>query len=185
MATNPKYPRPDERPQPKLVEVGKPGRFPWPLIALIVAGAILLAIMFALPRTPRATPGPAAGQVPDQPFATQFQLTSLRVADSPVGGQAYVYGEIKNTGSNPVNQITIDASFMDSQGKPLQRETRNMELLSTKASIPEVVKDPLKPGATVPFRVPFDTIPSGWNHEVPQMQIVHVASQGQSGIPEK
>lgn len=192
MATNPNYQSPERRdearnerrPEPQIVEqIEKPSRFPWPLIALIVAGAILAVIIYALPRTPRAAPGPTAGEVPDQPFAGQLQMKGLRISESPVGGQIYVYGEIENTGSNPVAQVTVDAAFSNAQGQPVQRETRNIEFLNGDKGAPEVVTNPLKPGATTPFRVGFDALPAGWNHQVPQMRIVHVASPGQSGIP--
>jgi hypothetical protein len=184
MATNPNLRPPDRRSQPELVHLEeRRARFPWPLIALIVAGVILACIIYALPRTPKAAPGPAAGQVPDQPFGNELQMTGLRVAPAPVGSQVYVYGEIENTGSTPVGQVTVDATFSDAQGHLLQRETRNLELLKSANGAPEVVTTPLKSGATTPFRVGFDSIPSSWDHQVPRMQIVHVSAPGQGGIP--
>ena len=192
MATNPNYRPPDRndqtgsgmRPEPQIVEqIERRSRFPWPLIALIVAGTILAIIIYALPRTPRAAPGPTAGQVPDQPFAGQLQMKDLRLSESPIGGQTYVYGEIQNTGSNAIGQVTVDAAFTDAQGHPLQRETRNIEFLNGDKGAPEVVTTALKPGATTPFRVGFDALPAGWNHQVPQMRIVHVTAPGQPGIP--
>ncbi|HZU21743.1 MAG TPA: FxLYD domain-containing protein [Terriglobales bacterium] len=185
MATNPNYRPPDRQPAPHIVEqIEKPNRFPWPLVALVVAGVILAAIIYALPRTPKNSPGPVAGQVPDQPFATQLQFKGLRVSSAPVGGQSYIYGEIENTGSNAVGQVTVDAAFTDAQGHQVQRETRNLEFLTDDKGAPAAATSPLKPRQSMPFRVAFDGIPASWNHEVPQMRIVHVAAPGQSGIPE-
>lgn len=188
MATNPNYrppePRGDRRNEPQIVEqIEKPSRVPWPLIALVVAGVILAAIIIALPRTPKAAPGPSAGEVPDQPFGSQLQVKGVRLSSAPVGGQVYLYGEIENTGSNPVGQVTVDAAFNDAQGQPVQRETRNLEFLKDNKGAPEVVTTPLKPRQSVPFRVGFDALPTSWNHQVPQMRIVHVAAPGQPGIP--
>jgi hypothetical protein len=188
MATNPNYPprRGDRRPEivnrAEQEKIEGRSRFPWPLIALIVAGVILAAIIYALPRTPKAAPGPAAGQVPDQPFGNQIQLSGLRVVAAPVGGQVYVYGLMENTGSNPIGQVTVNATFTDNKGQPLQQETRNVEFLKSANGAPEVVTTPLQPRATTPFRVGFDSIPANWDHQVPRMQIEHVAAPGQ-GIP--
>ena len=65
----------------------------------------------------------------------------------------------------------------------MQRETRNLEFLKDSKGAPEVVTTPLKPGQTIPFRVAFDGLPTSWNHQVPQMRIVHVTAPGQPGIP--
>lgn len=187
MATNPNLTPPErrqpERPQPELIEVEKRSRFPWPLIALLATAAILAAIIYALPRTPKATPGAAAGQVPDQPFGSQVQMKGLRVAESPVGGQTYIYGEMTNTGGSSIYQVTVDSAFTDGSGQPIQRETRNAEFLSDSKGASAAAAGPLKAGQTMPFRVGFDAIPTGWNHQVPAMRIVHVATSASNVVP--
>jgi hypothetical protein len=37
-----------------------------------------------------------------------------------------------------------------------------------------IVTTPLKPGDSREFRLPFDTIPSSWNNQMPQLVIASV-----------
>ena len=73
-----------------------------------------------------------------------------------------IEGNIKNTGDRTVNRVEVTCVFYDYSGKPLYQERAAM------------VKTTLKPGETRRFRLAFDTIPDGWNNQMPQLVIALV-----------
>src|SRR5437868_207913 len=110
------------------IRIQPQSKFPWPLAALIVAGLILAVFVYLLPRgTPRQAGGPVAGQVPNQPFGGELQIAHITVQPDPTGAQAYVAGTIENTGGKAINEITVDAEFLDGDGKIVQKETKQVE----------------------------------------------------------
>jgi hypothetical protein len=72
MATNPKLPDyPDTAPRRSAnphgrVHLIRHGKFPWPIVALIVGATLLIAIIAVLPRGPRVRRPPLAEQVPSR-----------------------------------------------------------------------------------------------------------------------
>ncbi|MBV8053165.1 MAG: hypothetical protein JOZ80_18400, partial [Acidobacteriaceae bacterium] len=70
MATSPQFPpdmpRRGPREVPRLQLLKKKG-FPWTLLAIIVAAAMLAAMIYWLPQTPRASTPPTGADVPQQP----------------------------------------------------------------------------------------------------------------------
>jgi len=123
MATNPQYPNerrtPDTGPRdvhPKL-KVPPKSQFPWTLIAIMVAAAILIAIIATLPRATRMTPSPAAAQVPPQPTVNQVQLSNLSLQAAPVGGAYYLVGYLHNNGTTAITGVQVEVSFKGANGQ--------------------------------------------------------------------
>ena len=77
MASNPQFSqqkRPGQGPQvAPTIQVPRKKQFPSPVSALIIAGAMLIAVVAWLPRTPKARLGPTAAQIPAQPTPGQIQ----------------------------------------------------------------------------------------------------------------
>jgi hypothetical protein len=73
-----------------------------------------------------------------------------------------IEGNIKNTGGRTVNRVEVTCVFYDYNGKPLYQERSVM------------VRSALKPGEGRGFRLAFDTIPDGWNNQMPQLVIALV-----------
>ena len=73
-----------------------------------------------------------------------------------------IEGTIRNAGNRAVNRVVVTCVFYDFSGKALYQERSTM------------VSSPLKPGAMRPFRLAFDTIPDGWNNQMPQLVIALV-----------
>jgi hypothetical protein len=166
---------------PKLAQQPE-SKFPWPLVAILIAALLLAAIIAYMPRTPKAVERPkAGGEIPPQPFVSEIHLTGLGLADSPVGGQTYVTGQMENTGEHDITGITVQATFHDQNNAVVQQYTRPLEELNTKndanTSQP-FTNSPLRAGQTRAFRVAFDNVPSAWNHQPPDLVIVHEAYVG-------
>jgi len=99
-------------------------------------------------------------------------LSSLDLSEVEMGatdnalGQTLVEitGTIRNIGDRPVRSIRLNCVFFDVYGIELHR------VLST------IVRSSqgLEPGAEVPFRLPFDDIPDGWNQVLPSLYVAEI-----------
>ena len=99
-------------------------------------------------------------------------LTSLDLSDVEMGatdnalGQTLVEitGTIRNIGDRPVRSIRLNCVFFDVYGVELHR------VLTT------IVRSSqgLQPGGEVPFRLPFDDIPDGWNQVLPSLYVAEI-----------
>ena len=167
---NPQFPL---RPQSK---------FPWPLVAVIVAALVLAVFIFYLPRAPKRGPNPTAAEVPQQPFGQTIQITDVKVQPSPVAGSVYVQGTVSNAGSKKINDVTVVAKFSDKDGNIVHQDTVPMQSLPTKTgnTVPvSFAEDPLSPDSSKEFRLAFDNVPNTWNNQAPAIEIAHVGFVGQ------
>lgn len=88
---------------------------------------------------------------------------NMKATDS-LAGQTLteIEGNIKNAGGRTIERVEVTCIFSDPNGKPLYQE-RGVLIGST-----------LKPGELRRFRLAFDTIPDGWNNQLPQLVIALV-----------
>jgi hypothetical protein len=190
MATNPNYP---QQPRPELhrhdpqFQLQPKGKFPWPLVAIIVAVALLVAIIYYSRRLPNVSTAPTGASVPQQPFVSELKLINLQTGESPIGGTVYVTGQVKNSGTHAITEVAVDAAFQDSSGRVVQRETQRMaELVAPGSADAEpFTNKPIQPDQMRNFRIAFDNIPASWNHQVPELRIVHESYEGggSAGVP--
>ncbi|MGE5207653.1 MAG: DUF2393 family protein [Chlamydiota bacterium] len=178
MATNPQYPEP-QRPHlhPRL-QIPPKRRFPWPLIAIIIAAAILAALIWWLPQTPKKQLPPNAATVPAQPTGNQIQLTNLKMTPSPVGSAFYVEGMLYNNGNSDITGVQVQAKFQGANGQVLETQTRPMEgVVGNSASeVQNLVQAPIKPNQSRAVRVYFDHYPAGWNKQMPDLKVTTVTA---------
>lgn len=76
-----------------------------------------------------------------------------------------ITGQIKNAGDRPVTGVAISCIFYDTTQTVVHRE---------RVYIVKPGTTPLAPGGTRTFRLPFDTVPAGWNQTLPQMVIAQI-----------
>jgi hypothetical protein len=76
-----------------------------------------------------------------------------------------ITGKIGNTGNRVIDTAEIYCVFYDSYNQVVLRQR-----------VPIVTRKMggLAPGETKPFRLPFDTIPEGWNQALPQIVIARI-----------
>jgi len=178
MATNPQFPQqrgpqrvPDVHPK---LQVPPRKQFPWPVVALIAAAAILAAIFFYMPTTPHKRPAPNAAQVPIQPTGSQIQLSELKIQPAPTGGAVYLIGRVTNTGGTDITGVQVEASFRGANGQNLETVARPIEDMQSPTKAQDLTKNPIKPNERRPFRISFDRVPAGWNHALPAISIANV-----------
>jgi len=184
MATNPRIPdsgSPIQRPtggmRPEKPKSGITGT----TLALIVLALLLAAIIFFMPRNPKTAPPKPGAEVPQQPaaLAGAIEIQQLKMAKSPTGGSLDIQGLLNNTGTQTVNGIAMDVVFHNQNGGIADSERVKVEGLKqegTKYVADDLQNTPLKPNDTRPFRITVDSVPQGWNQQMPELKIATVTS---------
>lgn len=155
-------------------------KFPWPLVALGVAAALLIVTFWLTPRTNKAATNAINNSV--EP-AAQVRISGVRISPQKVNdlSNVIVYGEATNTGTRPVSQAMVSAVFRDKDGKPLLAQQQPMERADSKGGKVEEAKElsaqPLKPGQTTGFRVSYSQVPGNWNGKPPELSVLQVTVQ--------
>ena len=76
-----------------------------------------------------------------------------------------IEGKISNNGPRPLRSIDVYCLFYGVDGRELYRE--RVPIVPAGA--------PLKPNQGRAFRLPFDSLPDGWNQAMPKMVIAQIA----------
>jgi hypothetical protein len=79
-----------------------------------------------------------------------------------------IVGNIGNMGDRPLRTVEIYCIFHDRYGQLILRE--RVPIVSARMG-------GLKPGETKSFRLPFDTIPESWDHQLPKLIIAGIQFQ--------
>jgi hypothetical protein len=181
MATNPRIP--DQRDRkgpvlaPKMELQDKRGRSWLPWLALLAGVAMLAAILYYMPRAPKASAPPAAATVPNQPTGAQLQLSQLQLSAPGPDGSVNLDGMIFNNGNTPVLAITAEATFRDQSGQIISRvPTGMLSVDKDGAATKTFADDPLKPQGQRHFRMQFHNLPDTWNHQAPEIRISDVSA---------
>jgi hypothetical protein len=181
VATSPQFPpnlpRRGPREVPRLQLLKKKG-FPWTLLAIIAAAAILAAMIYWLPQTPRGSMAPQGADVPPQPTGSQVQLSGFTISAAPVGNAFYLDGQLSNHGTTEITGVQVQVSFLGNHGQVVGSETRPVGELSSRSDLKstDLVDRPIKPNEMRPVRIYVDHAPADWNHEVPQLTITEVTA---------
>jgi hypothetical protein len=167
----------EHRPYPPNSTNPPQSRFPWPLIALAVAVALLLVTLWLSPGINKASTKEAnlASQT------TQLRLAAISLSPQEANNQANVdvYGQASNSGARPITSAIISAVFKDKDGTAILTQQKPMERVDLdnkdKAlNEQDFLQDPLKPGQTAGFRVSYTEVPQNWNHEPPELSVLQV-----------
>jgi hypothetical protein len=180
MAANPKLPHPSgnlpRRPKDDhaRVEIVKKSKFPWPVITLIAGAALLLAIIVVLPRAPRAKNVPTGAQIPQQPTASQIQLTNVRIVPAPLGDALYLEAVLHNAGNTEITGVEVNAKFIGANGVAAGNLNAAVQALFGGTASEDLTQAPIKPDESRPVRIYFEHTPRGWNHQVPALTVTTV-----------
>lgn len=178
MATNPQYPEPQKPHIHPRLQTPPKRNFPWPLIAIIIAAAILAALIWWLPQTPKKQLPPNAAAVPAQPTGSQIQLTNLKMTPSTVGSAFYVGGMLYNNGNTDITGVRVQATFRGINGQALETQTRPVEGMvgNSATEAQNLTQAPIKPNESRAVRVYFDHYPAGWNKQLPDLKVTTVTA---------
>lgn len=176
MATNPQYSEQRPHLHPRLQAPPKP-RFPWPLIAIVIAAAILAVLIWWLPQPKKQLP-PNAAAVPAQPTGNQVQLTSLKMTPSTVGSAFYVEAMLYNNGNTDITGVQVQAAFHGINAQVLETQTRPVEGMvgNSATEAQNLAQAPIKPNQSRAVRVYFNHYPAGWNKQMPDLKVTTVTA---------
>ncbi len=152
---------------------------PGTVLAVIIAAVLLAAIIYFMPRAPKASPPKPAAEVPTQPTPGQIQVQGVNLAIAPNGNAVTLQGVMTNNSGQVVNGLAADVVFRGNDGTILSTEQGKIYSLKKAGNglVPDdLVKAPLKPNDTRPFRVEVSRVPQGWNHQEPELRITTVTS---------
>ena len=141
----------------------------------IIIGLVLLVglgVFLYLDRTakkPPPAPAPLSGEA--RAYARFLKLSNVRMkANESYLKQSVVeiVGDIGNEGDRILKKVEITCVFYDALGQVVLRE--RVPIVSPKICA-------VGPGATKPFRLPFDSVPESWNQTMPQLVIAGIEFQ--------
>jgi hypothetical protein len=150
----------------------KPKRNLVPLLAaaalVIVAGA---GIWFVFLRSANHRPQPAALTSEARAYVHNLGLAGveMKAKENMIGGTLVeITGQISNKGDRTLGRVELNCVFYDPYGQVVLRERVPIVRSSGMG---------LQPGETRNFRMPFDSIPAGWNQALPQLVIAAIEFQ--------
>jgi hypothetical protein len=155
-----------------------------PVKAWAVAGLAMLVVFAAFAFMGRKKPAAAPNKIlPLATYASSLPLSQLAMSESTslAGGKStFVDGHIQNTGTATVTGVTVQVLFRNDEGMPPQLETLPLALIRTREPYIDtqpVSAAPLKPGDDREFRLIFESIPTNWNMQMPEVHVVEVESK--------
>jgi hypothetical protein len=76
-----------------------------------------------------------------------------------------IEGKIANNGPRTLESVDVYCYFSDVNGRQIYRE--RVPILKSKGA-------PLRPHEVRSFRLPFDSLPEGWNQAMPKLVIAQI-----------
>jgi hypothetical protein len=147
----------------------------------IIAGLVVLAVVGGLVFAGRKKAEvPPNTVLPLAAYAANLPLSQLAMSESTSlsgGKSTFVDGHIRNTGSQTVTGVTVQVIFHNDEAMPPQLETVPLALIRTREPYVDtqmVSAAPLKPGDEREFRLIFESIPTNWNYQMPEVHVVRV-----------
>jgi hypothetical protein len=162
----------------------EPERATVPVAAWAIAGLVVLVALAGLLFLGHRHPRPAPNTVqPLSDYASSLPLSQLAMSESTSlsgGKSTFVDGHIQNTGSQTITGVTVQVLFHNDEGMPPQIETLPLALIRTRQPYVDtqpVGAAPLKPGDGQDFRLIFETIPTNWNVQMPEIHVIQVTKK--------
>jgi hypothetical protein len=93
------------------------------------------------------------------------------------GKSTFIDGHIRNAGSSTVTGVMVQVLFHNEEQMPPQIESLPLALIRTREPYVDTVPvnaAPLKPGDDREFRLIFESIPSNWNMQMPEIRVIRV-----------
>jgi hypothetical protein len=151
-----------------------------PASAWLVAGVLVVAVLVGLIIAGHRKAPAVTGIQPIAAYAENLPISGQQMSESTSlsgGKSTFVDGQIRNSGGQTVNGVTVQVLFRNDEGLPPQVETVPLMLIRTREPYVDtqtVGAAPLKPGDEREFRLIFESIPTNWNQQMPEIRIIRV-----------
>jgi hypothetical protein len=155
-------------PAPPISILGKKPLGPLMVAAIVVVIALAAALIyFGRPSTQSADSGPASSEAKAYLRNLALSDVTMKASENFMRQQVVeIEGKISNNGAQPLQSIDVYCLFYGVDGRELYRE---------RVPIVRSANAPLKPSETRAFRLPFDSLPDGWNQAMPKMVIAQIS----------
>lgn len=140
-----------------------------PILIVVMIALAALGIWWYFASQPKIAAPPEAITAEAKSYVRNLKLSDVGMkATENFAGAAVVEitGRITNAGERALDRVELNCVFYDPYGKELRRER-----------VP-IVRATIKPGETKSFRLPFETIPQGWNQTLPSLVIASIRFAG-------
>jgi len=138
------------------------------LTALLAVFALFGALLYLNRPAPKNNESAASQEAKAYLAKLALSDVSMQASENFMNQKVVeVLGSISNNGPREVKSIDVFCLFYGVDGRELHRERlRIVGGIGAPGS--------LKPGATKSFRMPFDSLPEGWNQALPKMVIAQI-----------
>jgi|SRR5215469_7823725 len=153
---------------------------PW--VPIIIGGVAILVVVGIIVFLSTRGGNSQAGSEPD-PYAANLAVSdvTLSTAQNFAGQEVtYIEGKVTNKGQSTLDGATVQASFKNSLGEVVQRETQSLAIIRTRDPYIDTASLkilPLKPGQTRDFRLTFEHISADWDRQRPELRIMRASTQ--------
>ena len=134
------------------------------VVLLAVAGFLYLS----LPRSSARNPAQSSASLEAKAYLPYLKLSdvAMQASENFMRQQVIeITGKIQDAGPRPLQSVDVYCLFYGVDGREIHRE--RLPIVNAKTN-------PLKPGEIRPFRLPFDSLPEGWNQALPKMVIAQI-----------
>ena len=155
----------------------------FPRTALFLAAAVVALVLAGLLLFGKRHRTDSTQPLPIDAYAAHLALGGLAMSESTSlsgGKSTYLDGTITNDGPATVTGITVQVFFHNDENLPPHLETLPLALIRSREPYIDtqpVSAAPIRPGYSRPFRLIFESIPTNWNTQMPDVHIVHVKHQ--------
>lgn len=140
-------------------------------LAPVVAGAVgiaaLLGLLFYLNR-PAAKPVEEPASADAKAYVSNLALSdvTMKASENFMKQQVVeIEGKIANNGPRSLESVDVYCYFSDVNGRQIYRE--RVPIVKSRGV-------PLRPQEVRSFRLPFDSLPDGWNQAMPKLVIAQI-----------
>lgn len=155
-------------PAPPISTLGKKPLAPLIVAAVVVVLAGSAALVYVgRPVAHNPQSGPASPEAKAYVRELALSDVTMNASENFMRQQVVeIEGKISNNGPQPLQSVDVYCLFYGVDGRELYRE---------RVPIVRAAGAPLKPSETRAFRLPFDSLPEGWNQAMPKMVIAQIA----------
>jgi hypothetical protein len=145
-------------PEPRSVSV--------PIVVVVALLPVLGGLIwYANKRASEPAPVPGVASADAKAYVQNLKLSGveMKATENFAGGAVVeIVGNITNSGDRSISRVELSCIFYDVSG-----------LVVLKERVP-IVRSPLRPGETKPFRLPFEGVPQSWNQALPSLVIAQI-----------
>jgi hypothetical protein len=154
-------------PAPPISTLGKKPVAPLVVAAILVVIAVAaLLVYLSRPVSKAVQEGPASPEAKAYVHNLALSDVSMKASENFMRQRVVeIEGKIANNGPRPLRSVDVYCLFYGVDGRELYRE---------RVPIVPSGTAPLKPNETRAFRLPFDSLPEGWNQAMPKMVIAQI-----------